>query len=106
MCPTLIQCLVCKPELYESAFSHVRECDTIFKEIDGALAQPSDRDEEDKISLQIPDLKRRERFKWPFKRSRISLLQSDLDRLKANLNLMISVMRHARDLYEKEVLDR
>ena len=48
----------------------------------------------------------RDRIKWPFKQTRINLLRSDLDRLKSDLNLMITVIRHAREMQEKREADR
>ena len=52
------------------------------------------------------EIKGRGRFKWPFKRSKIDLLQAHLERLKNGLKLMISGMRHARDLHKKDLYDR
>ena len=52
------------------------------------------------------EIKGRGRFKWPFKRSKINLLQAHLERLKNRLNLIISVIRYARDLYKKDLHNR
>ena len=54
----------------------------------------------------VTELKGKEKLKWPFKQTRIALLRTDLDRLKSNLNLMMNVMKHARDIHEREVRDK
>ncbi|KAK3168027.1 hypothetical protein OEA41_004473 [Lepraria neglecta] len=74
--------------------------------IDAAIVQSAVVTQDEKGDSRNFEIKGRGRFKWPFKRSKIDLLQAHLERLKNGLNLMISVMRHARDLHEKDLHDR
>jgi len=75
----------------------------MFDEIDADFAEFV---LDEKGEKEIVELKGKGRVRWTLKRTRITWRRSELDRLKINLNLMISVIKHARDLYEKEFLDR
>jgi hypothetical protein len=79
----------------------VTECLAIFEELDKALEKSLgnlgalDRDGKKKVNKGAATL---ERFKWPFKQTKMDVLRSNLDRLKASLTLMLQVLSYAREL--------
>lgn len=98
--------MVCKPEFYRSVSKNINDCDLIFKEIDSALALSAVMVQYNEGEAKVYSMKGRDRFQWPFKQQRVALLGSKLDRLKTTLNLMMTVMMHARDFHNKETNDR
>lgn len=78
----------------------VTECLAIFEELDKALEKSLgnlgalDRDGKKKVK-GVATL---ERLKWPFKQTKMDVLRSNLDRLKASLTLMLQVLSYAREL--------
>ena len=101
---------ICRPEFYHSLSENIEDCAEIFSEIDSTLAQSADVVGSETGKPKIYSMKGRDKFRWPFKHSKVTLLRSDLDRLKKNLHLMITVMSHAREVQvmkeEKQVMDK
>lgn len=85
----------------DAAQQTVTECLAIFEELDRALDKSLgnlgalDRDGKKKLNRSAATL---ERLKWPFKQTKMDLLRSNLDRLKASLTLMLQVLSYAREL--------
>lgn len=65
----------------------VHECSEVFNEVKAALEKATGKGK-GKISLG--------KFKWPFLRPKMELLQSNLERLKSTLTLMLHVLSYAR----------
>ena len=62
-------------------------------------------------NLQTPGLEKAskaavllERLKWPYLQPKLLLLQSNLDRLKSTMLLMLNVITYARQVSSKSVL--
>lgn len=66
----------------------VKDCLQIFEELDQALDK----------SVGEGGMRKRDKIKWPFREKRMELLRGNLDRLKANLTLMLQVLSYARDV--------
>lgn len=85
----------------DAAQQTVTECLAIFDELDKALEKSlgnlgaADRDGRKRVNKGAATL---ERWKWPFKQTKMELLRTNLDRLKASLTLMLQVLSYARDL--------
>lgn len=95
---------VCSAEFYSMTDQSVYDCRAVFKDIRASLPsviflerQPEDEDFK---------MKGREKIWWPFKHDKIAPLRANIDRLKIHLNSMLLVMRHARDLHERQLADQ
>ncbi|KAK2812261.1 hypothetical protein FQN50_001619 [Emmonsiellopsis sp. PD_5] len=87
---------VCSTEFYEVTFRTVKECQGVFNEIEQAL--PPMVLETDGEASNTINIKKRDKMRWAFRQRQVSVLRTKLDRHKAQLNLMLVVMVHARDL--------
>jgi predicted membrane-bound spermidine synthase len=98
------QTQVCSTDYYRATYSAVQDCETAFEEIEAILppAILGGDDGENKTA----NIKTRDRVRWPFKQTKIAVLKAKLDRLKPQLNLMLLVMRHARELHESRIAHR
>lgn len=91
----------------DAAQQTVTECLAIFEELDKALEKSLenlgalDHDRKKKVNKGAATL---ERLKWPFKQSKMDILRSNLDRLKASLTLMLQVLSYARELSARYVI--
>lgn len=84
------QLRLCSDEAIETAKSLVTECRKIFSELDEALdSRPSS-------NKYISSLK--DRLKYPFLEPHIDLLQSNLERLKSSLVVILNVLIFAEQL--------
>ena len=101
---------ICRPEFYHSLSENIQDCAKIFGEIDSTLAQSADVVGSEIGRPKTYSMKGRDKFRWPFQHSKVTLLRSDLDRLKKNLHLMITVMSHAREVQvmkeEKQTMEK
>ena len=80
----------------DSAIAVVRECSDVFQEIDNILIEKLPKLSslrKDKASKATAAL---ERFKWPYLQGKINLLQSNLDRLKSSLLVILQVISLAK----------
>ncbi len=91
-------------EAIEATRRTVEECLKLFEELESAIDRSMSG-----MGLCMTDgekakgkAKKRdvafEKLKWPFKQPKMELLRSNLDRLKANLALMLQVLSYARDV--------
>lgn len=80
----------------DSAVAIVRECSDVFAEIDRMLIEKlpklgsQRKGKASKITMAL------ERFRWPYVQSKINLLQSNLERLKSSLLVILHVISLAR----------
>lgn len=91
----------------DAAQQTVKECLTVFKELDDALTKSLGnlgmlKDTEDKSKAKKSTMAL-ERLKWPLKQQKMELLSRNLDRLKASLTLMLQVLSYARDITARSV---
>ncbi|KUJ08200.1 uncharacterized protein LY89DRAFT_677091 [Mollisia scopiformis] len=86
----------------------VDECLKIFGDLDEALnkslsnmgkLEKGESEKQKKVNRGTMTF---ERLKWPFKQSKMELLRSNLDRLKASLTLMLQVLSYARDVSSRK----
>ena len=68
----------------KTANETVRECSTVFTELDTALK----KSQKNKLG----------RFMLPFRESKISLLRDHIDKLKSTLQLLMQVLTHAHQM--------
>ncbi|KAK5049823.1 hypothetical protein LTR84_003941 [Exophiala bonariae] len=82
---------LCSDQAIETAKGLVADCKAIFSELDEALDNPGTSGNK-YISAW------KERLKFPFIEPQIELLQSNLERLKGSLVLMLNVLIYAEQL--------
>ena len=84
------------PEAIKTATAIVTECSEVFQEMDRVLVEKipniSSR-RGDKTSRATMAL---ERFKWPYWQPKLRLLQTNLDRLRSTLLVMLNVITYQR----------
>ena len=84
----------------------VKECLEVFEEMESIIVKklPNLRapglEKASKASLLL------ERLKWPYLQPKLHLLQSNLDRLKSTILLMLNVITYARQVSSKLVILR
>jgi hypothetical protein len=83
----------------EATQGTVKECFVVFesltKILDKALPKSSDVE---KGGKGAKGMRLREKMKWAFQEPKVELMRANLDRLKANLTLMLEVLKLARDM--------
>lgn len=97
---------LCSENVIHTADEVVKECLGIFEEIDKVLvkkvpflrAREGEKGERAKRATMML-----ERLKWPYLQPKLLLLQSNLDRLKSTLLLMLNVIIYARLKFNKFV---
>lgn len=94
---------VCSAEFYSMTDQSVYECRVVFKDIRAALPPMVFLESEYKDDAF--KMKGREKIRWPFRNDKIAPLRANIDRLKVHLNSMLLVMRHARDIHERQLAD-
>lgn len=84
----------------QTAKDVVRECESVFTEINAVVAKAMESASKGKgfkkggkLALSALD-----RLKWPFLQPKMEVLRSNLERLKSTLVLMLNVLTYARDL--------
>lgn len=82
----------------------VKECLEVFKEMENIIVKKMP-------NLRAPGVENSskatillERLKWPYLQPKLQLLQSNLDRLKSTILLMLNVITYARQVAAKLVL--
>lgn len=98
--------MICTREFYKVTSENIDGCSAVFASIDKAL-QKSIRAMKDAPTAgssfdQGFELRKWDKFLWPFNKPRVENLRRDLDRLKINLNLKMQVMAHAREIHERQ----
>lgn len=94
----------------KTAQTVVRDCEVVFKQIDGALSKSMER-----VGALAGSGKRKgkggkvvlsaiERLKWPFLQPKMQELRANLERLKSTLVLMLNVLTYARNVQTEYVL--
>ena len=97
---------MCNSTFYDALAQNYQDCEAVFNEIKDKLHNVG-QFVEDEHGKAVPfELKSKGRFTWPFKQARLTLLRGNLNRLKADMNLKMSIMSHRRSLCEKKLLDR
>ena len=101
---------ICKPEFYEVTSRNIKDCDDAFTKIDETLQKSVKAIKDAPLSEAgndpVYELRTREKFLWPFKETRIEKMRSNLERLKANLNLKMQVMAYAREMHERQIAQK
>lgn len=102
--------MICTSEFYKVTSENIESCSAAFASIDKAL-QKSIKAVKDAPATngnvdQVFELRKRDRFWWPFNKQRVENHRRNLDRLKANLNLKMQVMAHAREIHERQKASR
>lgn len=82
---------LCTPEYLYTARMALEGCDDAFKLVARTFGRSSDSGNYPQRKLSLGD-----RLRWPLKQTKVSILQSNLDRLKTNLSLMVSVLTYAK----------
>jgi hypothetical protein len=90
-------------EYYDELSRCAKDCQSIFKELELVFpAAINSEDPDNKISA----MRGRDKLKWSFRHTKVALLRTNLDRLKLQLNTMLVVMIHKRDLYKQQSTER
>lgn len=102
--------MICSKEFYRVTSENIQDCSQAFISIDKAL-QKSIKAVKDVPLTEASDdrvyeLRKRDKFWWSFKQTRVEKLRSNLERLKANLNLKMQVMAHAREVHERQLASK
>lgn len=84
----------CTREFYKVTSENIEGCSTAFASIDKALQRSI------KVIKDTPAANGY--LRWPFHKQRIENHRRNLDRLKANLNLKMQIMAHARKIHERQ----
>ncbi len=84
----------------------VKECLEVFQEMENIIVKKLP-------NLRAPGLEKAskatillERLRWPYLQPKLQYLQSNLDRLKSTILLMLNVITYARQVSTKSVLSR
>lgn len=102
--------MICTREFHKVTSENIEGCSAAFASIDKALQKsikairdiPAANGNVD----QVFELRKRDKFWWPFHKQRVENHRRNLDRLKANLNLKMQVMAHAREIHERQKASR
>ena len=96
---------ICSPFAVKKADSIVKECQTIFQEMDHLLVKkfPNTRSAEKEKGRRARAALTLERLRWPFIKGRIELLTSSMEQQKSTLVLMLNVIALARHKHEQLV---
>jgi hypothetical protein len=87
----------------EATKQTVAECFKVFEQLDAILEKSFASSASTERGKGLLKLKTKEKPMLPFFQPKIDLLQSNLDRLKASLTLMLQVLSYARDFSERYV---
>ncbi|KAG8527405.1 uncharacterized protein KY384_007557 [Bacidia gigantensis] len=85
----------------ETAETIVRECAKVFEEMDTMLLAKVPGLQSISTDRKFRAKNLLERLRWPTIKGKIQLLNSNLDRLKSTLTLMLNVIVYARQISEK-----
>ncbi|KAG7006644.1 hypothetical protein G7Y79_00013g034160 [Physcia stellaris] len=80
----------------DSALAIVKECSDVFAEIDRMLIEKLPKLSSQRKEKAPTVTMALERFKWPYLQSKMNLLQSNLERLKSSLLVILHVISLAR----------
>lgn len=94
---------ICSENAVKTAEQIVQECLKVFHEIDGILEKHTTQTTPEGKSTHRWAETVAGRMKWPFLQRKVQLLISNLDRLKATMMLMLSVIAYAKHLREQYV---
>lgn len=102
--------MICTREFYKVTSENIEDCSAVFASIDKALQKSIKAIKDAPIASgsvdQVLELRKRDKFWWPFNKPKIENHRRNLDRLKANLNLKMQVMAHAREIHERQKTSR
>ena len=78
-----------RPEAYSTSLAIVKECEGVFAKTEGFLKKNTN----DRSTLdEGASLSRMGKIKWPFRKSRVKFLQSQLASLKSTILLELDVL--------------
>ena len=99
--------MICSFEFFQNTTRALNACAMCFKDIDTLLKESATVVENEGVDGTVKyTMKTKNRIRWPWQQSKVAVLRSDLDRQKANLLLMLEVMKHARDRHEEAMNQR
>lgn len=96
---------VCSIEFYRTTHQNVSEIKTVFEETEDLLLEAGTIVRNEGGGIDHIEFRRSDRLRWPFRKSKLEMMQRDLERLKLSLSLKMQVMNHARATYDKKVID-
>ncbi len=82
----------CSPGAFQAADDIVKECLSIFQEMDQVLVKKSVKTKSPEKDRRIKAAHVLERLRWPFVKGKIELLTSNLERHKTSLALMLGAI--------------
>ena len=92
---------ICSPHGVSMADSIVKECMEIFQEMDQVLVKKFANTKSVEKDRMVKAIQTLDRLRWPFIKSRMELLTSNLERQKTTLVLLLNVIALAKQHYEK-----
>ena len=92
---------ICSSNAVKTADSIVKQCRSIFQEMDHVLVKKFANTKSSEKDRRINAAQTLERLKWPFIKGRIDLLMSNLEKLKSTLVLMLNVIALAKQEHER-----
>ena len=102
--------MICTRESYKVTSENIEDCSAVFclhrqgfaKSIKGVKDASTANASVD----QVFEVRKRDKFFWPFNKLRIENHRRNLDHLKPNLNLKMKVKAHAREIHERQKTSR
>lgn len=86
---------ICSKEFFQAFDKNIKDCSKAFGNIEDMLQKSIKTFQEtplsDESTKKVSNLSTGEKFKWPFKRTKIGMLRNDLDRQKADLQMKLHV---------------
>lgn len=80
-----------REDAYQTSRQIVKECESVFKEIQEILKKSS----LDDTNTDVISVGRTEKFLWIFRRSRVQLLRGNLESLKSTILLQVAVLSYS-----------